>query len=164
MRSSLIATAGAALLLAAPAAAGLPRAGLLVPGKSLGGVRLGETPDAVRASLGRSYGVCSDCRRRTWYFTYRPFTKRGLAVEFTRGRVSGVYTVWRPAGWHAPKQLRLGSTPLAVHVLVGPTRSITCHSYEALVHDTAHARTAYYLYAGRLWGFGLFRRGAAPCR
>lgn len=164
MRRSLIATAAAVLVLAAPAAARLPRAGTLVPGRSLGGVRLGESQAAVRASLGSFFGRCSGCRRPTWYFTYRPFTRRGLAVEFAGGRVSGVYTVWRPAGWHAPRQLRFGSTPLAVHVLVGPTRSVTCRGYEALVHDTARASTAYYLYAGRLWGFGLFRRGAAPCR
>ena len=155
MRRSLIATAGAALILAAPAAAELPKAGVLVPGRSLGG----------DGALGRFYGTCTaGCRRRTWYFTYGPFTRRGLAVEFTRGRVSGLYTVWRPAGWHGTNKLRLGSKPLAVHVLVGPTRSVTCGSYEALVRDTARARTAYYLYAGRLWGFGLFRRGAAPCR
>jgi hypothetical protein len=164
MRRSLIATVAAVLVAAAPAVAGLPRAGALVPGRSLGGVRLGESPDAVRAALGGFYGTCRDCRRRTWYFTYRPFTRSGLAVEFTGGRVSGVYTVWRPVGWHAPRQLRFGSTPLAVHVLVGPTRSVTCRGYEALVHDTRRTSTAYYLYGGRLWGFGLFDRGAAPCR
>ena len=163
MRRSLIATAGAALLLAAPAAAGLPKAGTLVPGSSLGGVRIGESSSAVRAELGRFYGVCSDCSRRTWYFTYRPFGKQGLAVEFEQGRVSGAYTLWRPPGWHA-NRLPIGSTPLAVHVLAGRTRTVTCEGYTALVRDSADARTAYYLFGGRLWGFGLFRRGAAPCR
>ncbi len=164
MRRSLVTSAVAALVLAAPAAAGLPRAGALVPGRSLGGVRLGEPSQAVRAALGNFYGRCRGCRRATWYFTYRPFGRQGLAVEFEGGRVSGVYTLWRPAGWHAPDQLRFGSSPLAVHTLTHATRTVACDGYEALVHDTAEARTAYYLYAGRLWGFGLFRRGAAPCR
>jgi hypothetical protein len=164
MRRSLIGTALAALVLAAPVAAGLPRTGALVPGSSLGAVQLGESPRAVRAALGRFYGACRACARTTWYFTYRPFEKRGLAVEFERGRVSGVYTLWRPAGWHAPHGLRLGATPLDVHQRVGTLRTVTCHGYDALVRDSAHARTAYYLFAGRLWGFGLFRRGAAPCR
>lgn len=153
----------AALILAAPAAAGLPRAGKLEPGKSLGGVRLGETPTAVRATLGRFYGVCRDCSRQTWYFTYRPFSRQGLAVEFERGRVSGVYTLWRPQGWNAPG-LQFGATPLAVHLLAHARRTVRCRRYDALVHDTSNARTAYYLFAGRLWGFGLFRRGASPCR
>lgn len=156
-------SAVAALALAAPAAAGLPRAGTLVPGHSLGGIRLGETPAAVRTTLGRFYGPCRDCSRKTWYFTYRPFGRQGLAVEFERGRVSGVYTLWRPQGWHAPG-LPLGSTPLAVHLIAHARRTVTCHRYDVLVRDYAHSRTSYYLFSGRLWGFGLFRRDADPCR
>jgi hypothetical protein len=51
-----------------------------------------------------------------------------------------------------------------VHRLVGTLRTITCSGYNALVRDTALARTVYYIFAGRLWGFGLFRHGASPCR
>jgi hypothetical protein len=51
-----------------------------------------------------------------------------------------------------------------VHALAGATQTVVCRGYEALVQDTARARTVYYLYSGRLWGFGLFRRGASPCR
>ena len=90
--------------------------------------------------------------------------KRLLAVEFDRGRVSGAYTLWRPQGWHAPHHLRFGATPLTLHDRVGTLRTVPCQGYIALVRDTFHARTAYFLYAGRLWGFGLFRRGATPCR
>src|SRR3954451_19920506 len=114
MRRSLIATAVAALFLAATAAAGLPKAGVLVPGRSLGGVRLGESPRAVRAALGTFYGTCRGCRHRTWYFTYRPFDRHGLAVEFTGRRVSGVYTLWRPSGWHATHKAGFGSSRPAV--------------------------------------------------
>ena len=165
MRRRLIATAVAALVFAATAAAAeLPKAGVLVPGQSLGGIRLGESPRAVRAALGNFYGTCRDCPRRTWYFTYAPFDKHGLAVEFTGGRVSGLYTLWRPAGWHASHDLRLGSPTLAAHRLAGASRTVVCHGYEALVRTTPRASTAYYLVNGRLWGFGLFRRDASPCR
>jgi hypothetical protein len=164
MRRSLIATAVAALFLVATAAAGLPKAGVLVPGRSLGGIRLGESPRAVRAELGSFYGTCRGCPTRTWYFTYAPLDKHGLAVEFTVGKVSGVYTLWRPAGWHAPHGLALGSSVLTVHRHAGASRNVVCGDYEALVHDAARARTAYYLVNGRLWGFGLFRRRASPCR
>jgi hypothetical protein len=164
MSRSLLGSAVAALVLTAPAAAGLPRAGALVPGRSLGGIRLGESQRGVRAALGTFYGACRDCARRTWYFTYRPFGRRGLAVELSRGRVSGVYTVWRPAGWHAPHRLAVGSPVLAVHKLARTGVTFTCHGYAALVRDSAHARTAYYVYRGKLWGFGLFRPGGNPCR
>ena len=160
----MLGSAVVALLLAAPAAAGLPKAGKLVPGRSLGGIRLGESPQAVRSALGTFYGVCGSCTRRTWYFTYRPFDRHGLAVEFTGGRTSAVYTLWRPSGWSAPPGLRFGASPLAVHRLGHTTRTVACHGYEALVRDSPHASTAYYVFEGALWGFGLFRRGANPCR
>jgi hypothetical protein len=164
MRRSLIASAVTALVLAGTAAGALPKTGALVPGRSLAGIRLGESPRAVRASLGRSYGTCRGCPRSTWYFTYRPFNQQGLAVEFDRGRVSAIYTLWSPQGWHGPGGLRFGATPLTVHDRVGTLRTVVCNGYTALVRDTLQARTAYLLYAGRLWGFGLFRRGADPCR
>lgn len=160
----MLGSAVIALLLATPAAAGLPRAGKLVPGRSLGGVRLGEPARAVRAALGTFYGACRGCSRQTWYFTYRPFEQRGLAVEFTGGGVSAIYTLWRPSGWSAPRGLRFGASPLDVHRLGRTTRTVTCRGYEALVRDAAHVSTAYYLFDGGLWGFGLFRRGADPCR
>lgn len=153
-----------ALALAAPAAAGLPSAGVLVPGRSLGGVRLGEPQRSVRTALGTFYGVCRDCSRPTWYFTDKPFDKRGLAVEFERRRVSAVYTLWQPSGWHSANGLYLGATPLQVHRRVGFLRTISCPGYDALVANAPHARTVYYLFRGGLWGFGIFRRGAAPCR
>jgi hypothetical protein len=164
MRRSILATSVTALALAVPAAAGLPKAGVLVPGRSLGGVRLGESPRAVRAALGTFYGTCRDCRRRTWYFTYGSFDRHGLAVELAQGRVSGVYTLWRPAGWHGPHKLGFGTSTLAVHRLTGASRTIRCGDYDALVRDSGGARTAYYLFKGRLWGFGLFERGTSPCR
>jgi len=164
MRRSLIGTALTALVLAVPAGAELPKAGVLVPGRSLGGVRIGESARDVRAALGSFHGVCTDCARTAWYFTYKPFDKHGLAVELERGRVSGVYTLWRPRGWHAARGLRLGATPLEVHRRVGTTRTLTCVGYDALVRDSARARTVYYVYGSRLWGFGLFRKGTDPCR
>ena len=154
----------AALALGVPAAAGLPRAGTLVPGRTLGGVRLGSTMHAVRAALGHRFGVCNNCTRPTWYFTYKRFDAHGLAVEFERGRVVAVYTLWKPKGWRATNGLRLGATPLQVHDRAGSLRTITCSGYTALVADQPSSRTAYFLYQGSLWGFGLFLPNWSPCR
>jgi hypothetical protein len=156
----------AAVLLAtaSTAAAALPQSGELVPGRSLGGIRLGETNAQVRAALGRRYGVCQGCRRTTWFYTYRPFTREGLAVELTRGRVSAVWTIWKPAGWHAPKGLQLGAVQEQVTSLAGPLVPLVCGDYDALIKDTSAARTVYYVAGGKLWGFGLLRPHASPCR
>jgi hypothetical protein len=152
------------LCAAAPAAAAPPRAGTLVPGRSLGGIRLGETAAQLRAALGDRYGVCRGCKTTTWYFTYRPFARQGLAVELTRNRVSAVYTVWQPSGWSAPKGLFIGAIEAQVTTLAGPLVVLTCAGYEAFTKDTNGAQTAYYIVDGKLWGFGLMRAHTNPCR
>lgn len=164
MRRTALCAALAALAAAAPASAALPQAGVLVPGRSLGGIRLGETGAQVEAALGRGHGVCRGCAQPTWYFTYKLFDAHGLAVELTRGRVSAVYTLWQPPGWRGPAGLQLGAFEAQVTAVAGPLLTVPCTGYQALVRDSAHARTAYYLAAGRLWAFGLLRRGADPCR
>jgi len=152
------------LLCPAAAAAALPRAGTLVPGQSLGGVRLGQTAVQVRAELGSSYGVCRGCARTTWYFTYRAFDRHGLAVELTKGRVSAVYTLWQPSGWRAPHGLQLGAVEAQITVLAGILVPTPCSGYKALVRDGRTVRTVYYVVDGKLWGFGLLRAGESPCR
>jgi len=59
------AVAATAALLTPAAAAAPPEAGVLAPGTSLGGVRLGMTKADVRRTWGSSYGRCRDCDR--WY-------------------------------------------------------------------------------------------------
>jgi hypothetical protein len=163
-RSLLICAAVIALACASSAAATPPLNGTFVPGRSLGGVRLGETAAQVRAALGKDYGVCRGCAATTWYFTYKPFTRKGLAVELTGGRVSAVWTVWQPKGWRDANGLRLGTSQERVIARGAALLPLTCYGYEALVTDSSTARSAYYIVAGTLWGFGLLQRQASPCR
>jgi hypothetical protein len=146
------------------AAATLPRPGVFVPGRSLAGIRLGETQSAVRARLGSAYGVCLGCGARTWYFTYRRFDQHGLAVEFTRGTVSGVYTLWMPPGWYSTNGLQLGMPDAEIPATTLPLVSIVCDDYAARVVDSATARSIYYVANEKLWGFGLLRPRTDPCR
>jgi hypothetical protein len=162
MRTALL----CALLLVAvaPASAALPQAGTLVPGRSRGAVRLGETAARVRAALGSTYGVCRGCSVTTWYFTYRPFDRHGLAVELVGGRVSGVYTIWEPNRWRTTRGLQLGASEAELQTLAGPLVPIVCSGYDARIRDEADVRTVYYVLRGRLWGFGLLPAHANPCR
>ena len=129
---------------------------MLVPGRSLAGVRLGDTAARVRTQLGTDYGLCRGCATTTWYFTYRRFDDKGLAVELTRGRVSAVYTLWQPPGWIRTTRVTLGSP----EERVGAAITVTCTGYDALVKGTS----VYFVVDGKLWGFGLFPRRASPCR
>jgi len=155
---ALAATAASALALASP-----PRAGLVVPGISLGGLRLGATPAAVRAAWGADHGTCRGCAAPTWYFTYRPFTQQGAGVEFRRGRVSALYTLWAPPGWRTPKGLEVGSPAATVTQLYGPLPLEQCVGYSALLLRRGAALTAFYVVDSKLWGFGLMRYGRSPC-
>ena len=151
------------LVFASSAIAALPRSGVFLPGRSLGGVRLGESKAAVRAELG-SHGVCLGCATSTWYFNYKPFNQRGLAVEFNRDRVAAVYTLWQPAGWRAAKGLELGVVEAQLTTSTGPLVNVVCPGYDARVADGPQARSVYYVVQGKLWGFGLLRTHANPCR
>jgi hypothetical protein len=144
--------------------AALPAAAAFVPGRSLAGVRLGDSEAHVRARFGSDYGVCRGCATTTWYFTYKPFTRSGLAVELTNGRVSAVWTLWKPEGWRGPKGLQLGAVEEQVNALAGPLVPLVCSGYDALTRDATRARTAYYVVDGKLWGFGILQRNANPCR
>jgi hypothetical protein len=157
-----------AVLLAAclvpTAGATLPQPGRLIAGKSLAGITIGESAARVRAALGHRYGVCQGCARTTWYFTYRPFEQKGLGVELTRGRVSAVYTLWQPDGWQMDGGLGLGAVQAEVTKVVGATIPVPCAGYQALVRDVGQTRTAYYIVAEKLWGFGLLPARENPCR
>jgi hypothetical protein len=163
MRRTALLAVAIALVGGAAAAAALPREGVLVPGRSLGGVRLGEPGARVVTSLGR-HSTCRGCRKTTWYFTYKLYDAHGLAVELTRSRVSGIYTLWQPPGWRGPGGLGLGAYESQVISAAGPLVTVKCRLYDVLVRDSSGARTAYYIVNGKLYAFGLFRRGASPCR
>jgi hypothetical protein len=151
------------LLSAGTAAAALPDPGLLVPGQSLGGVRLGMTKAQVRQAWGTDFGRCRNCSRETWYFNYEPFTPKGAGVDFVRGRVADVFTLWQPLGWRTTKGLVLGVADREVSRLYGPLARHTCDGYTVLVLPGRRAETAFFLHDGELWGFGLTRPGSSPC-
>ena len=154
-----------ALLLAAPAAAALPRKGVFVPGRSLGGLRLGATPAQVRAAWGSSYGRCRDCAQPTWYFTYRRYKARGAAVQFRHGLVAAIFTLWAPAGWKTTKGLYIGDNVDRMPGLYGTLARTDCPgNYYALTMPTPGGVNAFYVVNEKIFGFGLLSFGAAVCR
>lgn len=153
-----------ALSIAGPAAAALPKAGVLVPGESLAGLRLGATAPEVRAAWGSRFGVCRGCPDRTWYFNYRPFEPQGAAVSFRRGRAAALFTLWSPAGWRTNRGLRIGDNVARVTAIYGPLTRLQCGTYYALTLPHAGSVTAFYVYGEKVWGFGLSRAGLPACR
>jgi hypothetical protein len=154
----------AAFLLALPAAAAPPRAGVLVPGRSLGGLELGATPAQVRAAWGSTFGRCRDCRHTTWYFNLRPFRPQGAGVEFRRGRVVAVFTLSQPPGWRTSRGIALGENVARVTAVYGALARTECGLYSAFTLPSRAEVTAFYVRDGALWGFGLSRKGIPVCR
>ena len=149
-------------LLAVALALALPQNGVLVPGRSLGGIRLGMTQPRVERAWGTNYGRCRNCSRTTWYFNYEKFHAQGAAVRFLRGRVDAVWTLWKPDGWHVGG-LALGAPAPALTDRYGALVIIPCGSYDARVLTRGTVTTTFYVYGGKLWGFGLNRSGRSPC-
>ena len=160
----LAAATAAALAFALPAAAAPPGAGVLVPGRSLGGLELGATKAEVEKSWGRAYGVCRSCPRETWYFNYYAFQPRGAAVEWRNGRAVGLFTIYQPLGWRTPKGLALNDPASRITGLYGPLRTIGCDGYSVLTLAGRNVTTAFYVLRDRLWAFGLYRPDVALCR
>lgn len=142
----------------------LPQGGVFVPGKSLGGVRLGAAERQVRAAWGPYVGVCRGCQRRTLYFTYGRFEQTGAGAEFRRGRAVALFTLWVPTGWRTDRGVRLGDTELSVSGEYGVLPRVQCGHYHALVLRRGGTVSAFYFKNDVLWAFGLLRASAPICR
>ena len=160
----LLAAVAIALAVAAPATAAPPEAGVLVPGRSLGGIELGATGAEVERRWGRAYGVCRGCAAKTWYFNYFAFQPRGAGVELRGGRVAAVFTLYQPPGWRTTRGLVLGDSVARVTSVYGALVRRDCGGYSALLLPRGATMTAFYVLDDRLWAFGLSRRGVAVCR
>ena len=160
----LVAIVAAALALSAPALAAPPQAGLLVPGRSLGGLELGATRAEVERAWGRAYGVCTGCPRETWYFNYYAFQPRGAGVEFRNGRTSAIFTIHSPTSWHTAKGLALGDPAAEITSAYGTLTRLECGSYHAFLLPRARSLTVFYVLEERLWAFGLVSSGIRVCR
>ena len=186
VRLGLALTVGLALLGAPSAAGAPPREGLVVPGRTLGGLALGATRGQVRAAWGTRYGVCRDCRAETWYFNHRKFEPQGAGVTFRRGRAVALptpgvawlkedghreperavalFTMWSPPGWRTPQGLRIGDPQFRVSAVYGSLFRVDCGRYSALTMRRGRVVTSFYVVDEQVWGFGLSRPVQSVCR
>jgi hypothetical protein len=152
------------LALLAAVAAALPLHGTLVPDKSLGGIKLGDSSARVLRIWGPRHGVCSNCAQTTWYYNYVRYEPQGAGVEFVRGRVGAVFTLWSPSGWRATSGLRLGEPAGRIKTVYGSLPVEHCGTYDAYVLVGASAVTVFYVVGTRVWGFGLTGQAVSVCR
>ena len=142
----------------------LPQHGVVVPGKSFGGLRLGSSAAQVRAAWGDRHGRCLDCTRLTWYFTYERFEPQGAGASFRSGAVDAFFTIWSPPGL----AYRIGVSRSATRRRASPSSTgslprAECGTYSSLVLRRGGTDTQFFVYRGKVWGFGLSSAGAPPC-
>ena len=153
-----------AAVLAVALALALPQHGVLVPGKSLGGVRLGAPVGAVLDRWGDSFGICRGCAHPTWYFTFAAFQPQGAGVTLAGTHVDELFTLWSPPGWHTAQGLAVGDPADRITSLYGPLDRQDCRGYYRLLLHRGRTTTAFYVVDERVWGFGISRGGRRPCR
>jgi hypothetical protein len=158
---ALVLSVAAAIVV--PAASAPPDNGVFVVGESLGGARLGMTKDEIVDAWGSTHGVCTNCERTTWYFNSVPFDAPGVGVVFARGRAVHLFTVWKPFGWHTSDGLELGAPEADVAGDLVASEERTCDGYTAMLAPGEGSVSAFYVFRGELWGFGLLRPELNPC-
>jgi hypothetical protein len=142
----------------------LPQHAVVVPGRSFAGLGLGATGAQVERAWGPRHGVCRGCPRPTWYFTYRKFSPEGAGVSFRHGAAEAYFTLWSPPGWRTSRGLVVGDPEARISQLYGALPRTECGTYAALVLRRGRTDTQLYVHDGKVWGFGLSRAGAPPCR
>jgi hypothetical protein len=150
-------------VLALAVALGLPQHGVVVPGHSFAGMKLGATRTQVRDAWGPRFGRCRNCRQATWYFTYRDFQPQGAGVVFGAGRAASYFTIWAPPGWRTNRGLTIGDPEIRIASVYGVLPRVECGTYAALVLRRGEVDTQFYVYKRKVWGFGISRAGAPPC-
>lgn len=158
----------ALLALCAPlcASANFPARGAVVPGQSIGNVRLGMTEARVRALWGPAYTACTQCGKTTvWLYVYREGDPIGAAVKFgATGRVVSVFTLGSPAGWGL-KGVMMGDPVSNVYNVIGNSGTSTnCVGYDALTIRIGSSSTSFYSASGVIYGYALTASGQPVCQ
>ncbi len=132
-----------------------------MPGKSLGGIRIGDPPARVAALWGPTHGLCRSCAATTWLYNETRFKPQGLGVTFRRNRVAAVYTLWQPRGWKTTRGLATGDAAAAMTATYGALTRVPCPGYDTYLLG---GETRIYVRDDVVWGFGLTARSEPTCR
>jgi len=160
---STVAPVGHALHARATPAA-LPRRGVLVDGRSLAGVQLGDTPAQVRALWGHRFTRCQGCKPAMWFYFLPTGDPVGAGVEFSGGRVVAVFTLGGPTGWHTETGMKVGQLLTTFNDPNDPSEWKSCSGYSAKsAPTTGNAVTSILTQGESVYGFALTRPSISPC-
>ena len=153
-----------------------PKQGILVVGKSLGRVQLGQTQAQVRKLWGGDFDLCvrSFCKDPTWLYFLAPGTIApdvdpvhgvvGAGVRFRNNRVVAVFTLGATLGWRTAEGLNVADPSSRVADLYGEPSYKNCIGYQAYSLRGGGDVTTIYLTSGVVYGFALTSPGIPVCQ
>ncbi len=159
--------------LAAPAGtavkhvAKLPDQGVLVSGRSLAGIQLGDSMATVRALWGGHFTSCpGHTTKGMWCYLYPPPDDPvGAGVQFVGGKVVAVFTLGMTFGWRTTTGIKVGQ------LLNNPegdsndgSKWLSCSGYSAKATPNGNGAVTSILTQGpSVYGFALTRPSVSPC-
>jgi hypothetical protein len=146
-------------------ATALPARGILHPGQSLAGIKLGDTMARVKQLWGTDFKVCQgkQCPYPTWYYIYPKGEPLGASVRFRNGRVVTIFTLGSPIGWRTAEGLIIGEQVDRISQLYGKLTWNVCIGYGAMTMRTNSAVTSIYTTGQAVYGFALSRPNEPVC-
>ena len=148
----------------ARSAAHFPTRGIIVPGVSFAGIKLGDTEQRVRSVWGNNFKTCDYCADTTWLYVYRGAEPLGAAARFRKNKLVAVFSLGSPAGWKTDKGLFMGDPIANVYTYYGQTGTTRCIGFDALTVRIGTSTTAFYSAAGVVYGFALIAPGLSVCQ
>lgn len=138
-----------------------PVNGVLVPGKSLGGIRLGDSGGRVLARWGRDFTMLPN-KPMTWLYMSPTGDPYGAGVSFRDGKVIAIFTLGGIRGWHRSDGLRVGQIFSKFNDPNGTT--VACDGYGAISSPGRNAVTSILTQGQSVYGFALTRPSEPVCR
>ena len=149
---------------AARSAGHLPMRGVIIPGVSLAGVKIGDTEQRVRRLWGGNFVTCKYCSDATWLYEYQNGEPLGAAARFQKGKVVAVFSLGSPSGWRTNKGLYIGDPISNVYQYFPRTGTTRCIGFDAITIRTGKVVTAVYSSAGVVYGFALVTPSMTVCQ
>jgi len=142
----------------------LPARGVLTPGVSLAGVRIGDPVAKVKRLWGMNYKICPDCDSPTWFYFYTRGEPLGAAVRFKAGHVVAAFTLGAPTGWHTAEGLLVGEQIDRISDLYGSLGWHRCIGYGAMTMRKGNVVTSIYTTGQAVYGFAITAPAEPVCQ
>jgi hypothetical protein len=137
-----------------------PVNGVLVPGESLGGIRLGDTGGKVLALWGRDFTMLPG-QPMTWLYMSPTGDPYGAGVSFREGKVTAIFTLGGNPGWRRSDGLRVGQLFQKFNDPNGKTTG--CVGYGATSTRRGNVVTSILTNGQSIYGFALTRPSEPVC-